>query len=256
MCVRVTGHDHISIITLDRAEARNALSLEMRDALEGALIAFDADPEKRVAVLTGAGDKAFCAGADLTASPPLSSGPGAHFDRTNRSLVLDLNLSKPVVAAINGMALGGGLELALLCDIRIAASSATFALPEVKIGSMPGSGGTQRLPRLVGIGNALYLALAGERITAAEALQMGLLTRVVDSKDLLQTAIALAECIAQNAPLSVQMTRRAIREGLNMPLAQGLAYERALFTMIRDTEDRAEGRCAFREKRKPIYKGR
>lgn len=256
MSVKVTEHGFISVITLDRAEARNALSLDMRDALERALVAFDGNPEKRVAMLTGAGDKAFCAGADLTAAAPPMSGVAAHFDRGNRSLVHDLNLSKPVIAAVNGIALGGGLELALLCDIRIASRNATFALPEVKIGSMPGSGGTQRLTRAVGVSHAMYLALTGERISADEALQMGLVSRVVDPGELVPAAMRIAEKIAENAPLSVQMTRKAIRDGFNMPLSQGLALERTLFTSIRDTEDRAEGRAAFREKRKPDFKGR
>jgi E-phenylitaconyl-CoA hydratase len=256
MNISVSGSGFVSIITLDRADARNALSLDMRDALEAALLAFDADTTKRVAVLIGSGDKAFCAGADLTAAPPAGSGPAAQLDSSNRSLVRDLNLTKPVIAAINGMALGGGLELALLCDIRIAAKNATFALPEVKIGSMPGSGGTQRLSRIVGLGRAMHLALSGDRISAEEALQMGLVSQVVESADLTATATQLAERIAENAPLSVQMTRKAIREGADLPLAQGLALERTLFTIIRDTQDRAEGRQAFREKRKPDFKGR
>lgn len=256
MGITVAGHGHVSLITLDRVEAHNAMSLDMRDALEGALIAFDDDPGKRVAVLTGAGEKAFCVGADLTSAPTPASGVAAHFDRSNRSLVRDLNLSKPIIAAINGMALGGGLELALLCDIRIAARTATFALPEVRIGSMPGSGGSQRLPRAIGVGHAMYVALTGERISADEALQMGLVSRVVDSASLVATAMEIAERIAGNAPLSVKMTRKAIRDGLDMPLSQGLALERTLFTTIRDSEDRAEGRRAFREKRKPEFKGR
>ncbi len=256
MNISVSGSGFVSIITLDRADARNALSLDMRVSLEAALLAFDADTTKRVAVLIGSGDKAFCAGADLTAPPAAGSGPAAQLDRSNRSLVRDLNLTKPVIAAINGMALGGGLELALLCDIRIAAKNATFALPEVKIGSMPGSGGTQRLSRIVGLGRAMHLALSGDRISAEEALQMGLVSQVVEPADLMATATQLAERIAENAPLSVQMTRKAIREGADLPLAQGLALERTLFTIIRDTQDRAEGRQAFREKRKPDFKGR
>lgn len=253
MNISVAGTGFVSIITLDRPDARNALSLDMRDALEAALLAFDADTTKRVAVLMGSGDKAFCAGADLTTAPPAASGPAAHPDR---SLVRDLGLTKPVIAAINGMALGGGLELALLCDIRIAAKNATFALPEVKIGSMPGSGGTQRLSRIVGLGRAMHLALSGDRISADEALKMGLVSQVVEPADLKATATQLAERIAENAPLSVQMTRKAIRDGADLPLAQGLALERTLFTIIRDTQDRAEGRQAFREKRKPDFKGR
>ncbi len=256
MGITVAGQGFISLITLDRAEARNALSLDMRDALEAALLAFDADASKRAAVLIGAGDKAFCAGADLTGAPPVTSGPSAQLDRVNRALVRDLNLAKPVIAAINGMAFGGGLELGLLCDIRIAARNATFALPEVKIGSMPGSGGTQRLSRIVGMGRAMHLALSGDRINADEALQMGLVSQVVEQADLKATALQLAERIADNAPLSVQMTRKAIRDGLDMPMEQGLALERTLFTIIRDTQDRAEGRQAFRDKRKPEFKGR
>lgn len=256
MSITVTDHGFVSLITLHRADARNALSLDMRDALEAALLAFDADVGKRVAVLIGAGDKAFCAGADLTGATPSKSGPSAQLDRANRALVRDLNLAKPVIAAINGMALGGGLELALLCDIRIAARNASFALPEVKIGSMPGSGGTQRLSRIVGMGRAMHLALSGDRINADEALQMGLVSQVVEQADLKAAALQLAERIADNAPLSVQMTRKAIRDGLDMPMAQGLALERTLFTIIRDTQDRAEGRQAFRDKRKPEFKGR
>ena len=228
----------------------------MRDALEAALLAFDDDATKRVAVLIGAGDKAFCAGADLAGAPPPTLGPSAQLDRANRALVRDLNLSKPVIAAINGMALGGGLELALLCDIRIASRNASFALPEVKIGSMPGSGGTQRLSRIVGMSHAMHMALSGDRIGADEALQMGLVSQVVEQADLETMALQLAQRIAGNAPLSVQMTRKAIRDGMDMPMAQGLALERTLFTIIRDTQDRAEGRQAFRDKRKPDFKGR
>jgi E-phenylitaconyl-CoA hydratase len=256
MGITVTDHGFVSLITLDRAEKHNALSLDMRDALEAALLAFDADAGKRVAVLIGAGERAFCAGADLTGAPPPTSGPSAQLDRANRALVRDLNLAKPILAAINGMALGGGLELALLCDIRIAARNATFALPEAKIGSMPGSGGTQRLSRIIGMGRAMHLALSGDRINADEALQMGLISQVVEPTELTATALRLAERIADNAPLSVQMTRKAIRDGLDMPMTQGLALERTLFTIIRDTQDRAEGRLAFSEKRKPDFKGR
>jgi E-phenylitaconyl-CoA hydratase len=256
MGITVTDHGFVSLITLDRAEKHNALSLDMRDALEAALLAFDADAGKRVAVLIGAGERAFCAGADLTGAPPPTTGPSAQLDRANRALVRDLNLAKPILAAINGMALGGGLELALLCDIRIAARNATFALPEAKIGSMPGSGGTQRLSRIIGMGRAMHLALSGDRINADEALQMGLISQVVEPTELTATALRLAERIADNAPLSVQMTRKAIRDGLDMPMTQGLALERTLFTIIRDTQDRAEGRLAFSEKRKPDFTGR
>jgi E-phenylitaconyl-CoA hydratase len=248
--------DGISIITLNRPEAHNALSIALRDSLEAQLLAFDADPAKRVAILTGAGNRSFCAGADLKTALPIPSGPAALFDSSVRPLVRDLGLSKPVIAAINGSAFGGGLELALLCDIRIAADTAVFALSEVKIGSMAGSGGTQRLTRLIGLANALQMGLTGDRISADEALRIGLVTRVVPSVDLMETAIGIARKIASNAPLSVQATRKAMRDGFGMPLSEGLALERTLFTLLRDSEDRAEGRAAFREKRSPVFKGK
>jgi E-phenylitaconyl-CoA hydratase len=255
MSIKVDRRERVVLITIDRPEARNALSPAVRDQLESELLAFERDPETRVAVLTGAGDT-FCAGADLKAPAPSVTGPAAHFDPDNRPLVRDLGLTKPVIAAINGAALGGGLELALLCDIRIAATTASFALPEVRIGSMPGSGGTQRLARIIGLGNALYVALTGERFGAEEALRVGLVSRLVAPEALIEEAMAIAGRIAENAPLSVRATRQAIRDGADMTLAQGLKLERTLFTTLRDSEDRAEGRNAFREKRRPNFKGR
>lgn len=256
MSIAVEHRGGVAILTLNRPEAHNALSPAMRDELEQQLVAFDRASELRIAVLTGAGPT-FCAGADLK-SPAVAgvSGPAAHFDRDNRALVRDLDLGKPVIAAINGPALGGGLELALLCDIRIAATTASFGLSEVRIGTMPGSGGTQRLARVVGVGNALYYALTAERIGAEEALRIGLVSRLVAPDGLLEAAMQIAERIADNAPLSVRATRAAIREGTEMTLAQGLRLERTLFTVLRDSEDRAEGRNAFREKRRPDFKGR
>ncbi len=245
----VTGA--VAVFTLNRPEARNALSVALRDELEAGLLAFDADPALRVAIVAGAGQQAFCAGADLKAAPvaPSIYGPG------NRSLVCDLGLSKPVIAAVNGAAFGGGLELALLCDIRIASTAASFALSEVRIGSLAGSGGTQRLPRLIGLGAALHFGLTGDRIGAAEALALGLVTRVVEPDALAGAAMEVAERIAANAPLSVQATKKAMREGLEMPLAEGLAHERLLFSQLRDSADRAEGRAAFREKRPAVFTG-
>jgi len=255
MEIEVERRGAVTLVTLNRPESANALSISARDALEAALMAFDADPAARVAVLTGAGDKSFCAGADLRAPPAAVAAPPDGADATDRPLVRDLGLAKPVIAAINGHALGGGLELALLADIRIAAAHATFGLTEARLGSMPGSGGTQRLPRLIGEGHALLMALSAQRIAAAEALQWGLVSRVVPGPELLAAALDLAQAIADNAPLSVRAILRAVREGRQMPLAQGLALERELFTMIRATADRAEGRAAFRERRTPCFKG-
>lgn len=249
MDVSVERRGPITLVTLDRSHAANALSLAARDALEVALRAFDDDPSARVAVLTGAGDRTFCAGADLQAVPGDAPSP-------NRPLVRDLALAKPLIAAINGHALGGGLELALLADIRIAAAHATFGLTEARIGSMPGSGGTQRLPRLIGAGHALLMALTAQRIPAEEALRWGLVSRVVPGADLLPAALDLAQAIAANAPLSIRAILRAVREGSALALADGLALERELFTAIRASADRAEGRAAFRERRPPQFQGR
>ena len=252
MEIEVERRGAVTLVTLNRPESANALSIAARDALEAALVAFDADPAARVAVLTGAGDKSFCAGADLRAVP---AAPAGGTDSGDRPLVRDLGLAKPLLAAINGHALGGGLELALLADIRIAAAHATFGLTEARLGSMPGSGGTQRLPRLIGDGHALLMALSAQRIAAAEALRWGLVSRVVSGPELLPAALELAQAIAANAPLSVRAILRAVREGRQMPLVQGLALERELFTLIRATADRAEGRAAFRERRTPDFKG-
>ncbi|MCL4760251.1 MAG: enoyl-CoA hydratase/isomerase family protein [Burkholderiales bacterium] len=254
MDIEVSARGAVTLIRINRPEAANALSLGARDALEAALAAFDGDASARIAVLTGAGDRHFCAGADLQGSPTPPSS--TLLDRDDRPLLRDLGLSKPLIAALNGHALGGGLELALLADIRLAADHATLGLTEARLGSMPGSGGTQRLPRLVGLGHALLMALSGERIDAQEAMRWGLVSRVVPGAQLLDAALALAERIAANAPLSVRAIRHAMREGMEMPLGQGLALERVLFAAIRATEDRAEGRAAFREKRAPRFRGR
>lgn len=256
MEIEVEDRGGVMLVTINRPEAANALTPSARDALETALLAFDADPAARVAVLTGAGEKSFCAGSDLKAGVPDQTVPAELFDNASRPLMRDLNLSKPLIAAINGYALGGGLELALIADIRIAASHARLGLTEACIGSMPGSGGTQRLPRLIGQGHAMLMALAGERIGAGEALQWGLVSRVLPAAQLLPAALALAERIAANAPLAVRAIRRAVREGGEMPLPQGLLFERTLFNALRSTADRAEGRAAFHERRPPVFKGR
>ena len=253
--VVVVRHGAVTLITINRPASANALSLLVRDALEAALRDYDRDPDTRVAVLTGAGEKVFCAGADLRAAPDVAFSATTALDANDRSLVHDLHLAKPLIAAINGHALGGGLELALLADIRLAASHATFGLTEAQIGSMPGAGGTQRLPRLIGEGNALLMALSAQRIGADEALRWGLVSRVYPGPELLPAALTLGQAIAANAPLSVRAILRAVKEGSAMPLAQGLAFERTLFNVIRATADRTEGRAAFRERRKPDFKG-
>ena len=259
--INYTPEGRVVWIEINRPDKRNAVSRAVTAALTEAFARFDDDDAADVAILCGAG-AACSSGADVGESQMASR---AELEKSRDPLGLAHPFAellhrcrnwKPVIAAVNGLALGGGLELALLCDIRIAARNATFALTEVKIGSMPGSGGTQRLARLVGMGRAMHLALSGDRVGADDALAMGLVSQVVEQSELAAAAMQLAGRIADNAPLSVQMTRKAIRDGLDMPLAQGLALERTLFTIIRDTQDRAEGRAAFREKRKPDFKGR
>ena len=253
MDIEVEQRGAVTLLRINRPQAANTLTFEARAALEAALLAFEADAQARVAVLTGAGERHFCAGSDLRAAaaalPPM-------FDPSDRALLSDIERTKPLIAAVNGHAMGGGLELALLADIRLAADHATFGLTEAAIGSMPGSGGTQRLPRLVGTGHALLMLLAAERIGADEALRWGLVSRVVAGTALIDEALALAGRIAANAPLSLRAIRQAVVEGLAMPLAQGLAFERSLFARLRGTEDRAEGRAAFRDKRAPRFVGR
>ncbi len=257
MTIETAREGHVTVITINRPEASNALDSESAAALDAALRSFESDSGARVAILTGAGEKAFCAGADLRARAEPDMTPAERaLSRGDPSLVRDPGLTKPTIAAINGYALGGGLELALICDIRLCSSNAVFALPEATVGSMPGSGGTQRLSRAVGPGTAAYLALTGDRIDAGEALRIGLVMRITETGALMAEARAIAQRVAANAPLAVRAIRQALRQGQDMPLAQGLLYERSLFNLLRESEDRQEGRRAFAEKRRPVFRGR
>ncbi len=247
----------VATITLNRPEAMNSIDLEMRTAIAEACARIRADESIRVVLFTGTG-KAFCTGSDLkNTHPPDESYARAAFAGTgDRSLADMIELEKPIVCAINGYALAGGLELALACDIRIAAENAKFGLPEVAIGSIPGAGGTQRLPRLIGMGNALHLMLTGERIDAAEALRMGLVSKVVAPDALMDAARAIAEKIAANAPLAVRAVKHLALRGADLPLKAAIEAERMAWGVLRNTEDRIEGRAAFKEKRQPVYRGR
>jgi len=239
----------VARVTLNRPDKRNAINDEMRAELTDAFARFDADAAVRVVVVTGAGP-AFCAGGDLSAVmiPP---------DPTRERIVEPLDrFAKPIIAAINGLAYGGGLELALACDIRIAITTARFALPEVRIGSMPGSGGTQRLPPVVGPTLAAQMILSGEPIDAARALAAGLVSELCEPEQLLETPMARAQTIARNAPLAVIAAKRALRAAGGMHDVERLDFERKLFNELALTEDRNEGRLAFREKRAPVFKGK
>ena len=260
MSVDVEKRDRTLTVTINRPEALNALDPETRTGLGEVFEEFRDDDDLWVAILTGAGEKAFCAGADIkkTIQPVLDESVWTKrktFLRGRDIYPILENQIKPVIAAINGYALGGGLELALCCDIRIASETASFGLPEVTIGIMPGAGGTQRLSRVVGLAHALHMTLTGERIDAQEAYRIGLATRVVPPADLMNTAREIAETICQRAPLGVRFAKEAIRRGAETNLADGLRMENALFTLLRGTQDAKEGTSAFAEKRKPEFKG-
>lgn len=248
----------LTTITINRERVRNALNQATIAEIRAALQAFEADAAQRVAIITGAGDRAFAAGADIS---ELNVLPGADAARRFSEAAHELGLfmrqmGKPVIAAINGFALGGGLELAMNCDIRIAADTAKFGQPEINLGIIPGWGGTQRLPRLVGPAAARLLCMTGDMITADEALRLGLVERVTPAAELMDTTHALARQIAARAPLAIAAIKQAINRGLDMPLVEGCMYEAALFGAIAATDDAKEGTAAFLEKRQPTWQGR
>lgn len=258
MPIDVTVQDRIAEIVLNRPEALNAIDPEMREELREVWTRVHEDDDVRVAILTGAGERAFCVGSDLKKTPPPpESYAERNFGRTRSDHLLEtLRTDKPLICAINGVAVGGGLELALACDIRIASRAASFGLTEVRVGSIPGAGGTQRLPRMIGSSVAMQMLLTGDRIDAAEALRVGLVSEVCEPDALLPRAREIAVRIAGNAPLSVRAVKRLVREGADMPLDSAIRLENYVWGLLRDTEDRVEGRRAFQEKRPPEYQGR
>ena len=241
-------------LTLNRPERRNAVDRVTRRLLAEACAEAEQDPTVGVVVLTGAGE-AFCAGTDLK-ELPAADAPHPLADPTEPIAGPIERLTKPVVAAVNGPAAGGGLEIALAADMRICSTTATFALPEVRVGSLPGSGGTQRLLSYVAPAVAWKMLLSGEPIDAAEALRVGLVSDAVEPSELEAFTAGLAERIAANAPLSLRAAKLAGRAVYEQRLVTGRALERMLWALLATTEDRAEGRAAFRERRKPEYKGR
>jgi enoyl-CoA hydratase len=256
--ILVTREDNIGIVTFNRPKVLNALNHTTMEELSAAVDELAADSGVRCIILTGAGEKAFVAGADINELRALASaGAAAEFAAWGQSILFKIeNLSKPVIAAINGYALGGGCELSMACDIRIAADSAKLGQPEIDLGILPGYGGTQRLPRLVGKGRAKWLILSGERISAQEALRIGLVDFVVPAAELLNAAKDLARKIASKAPLAVAWAKRSINVGTETDLVTACAYEASQFGLVCSTEDRVEGTSAFLEKRPAQFKGK
>lgn len=258
MPIDVTVDNQVAVAVLNRPEAMNSIDAEMREALYALWDRVQNDGDIRVLIITGAGDKAFCTGSDLKKTmPPKESYAELLVGRNDPGNMLHkFGTDKPIICAVNGYAVGGGLELALAGDICIASENAKFGLTEARIGSIPGSGGVQRLPRSISKTNAMLMLLTGDIIDAAEAFRMGFVSKVVPQKDLLPTARDIARRIAANAPLAVKALKRLVNQGLDMPLAHALEMDKYMFGLLRDTEDRIEGRKAFQEKRKPQYKGR
>jgi enoyl-CoA hydratase len=247
----------IAVVTLDRPKVLNALNHLSMTELEQVFLEIQQNADVRAVLLTGAGEKAFVAGADITELGPLSAVEGERVAaRGQRIFSLIENCGKPVIACINGFALGGGCELALACTLRIASSNARLGQPEVKIGIIPGYGGTQRLPRLIGKGAALKMILTGEAISAVEALRVGLVDEVVEPDQLLARAEQIAQTIAAMAPLAVRDSIRAVNAGYDLPLASGLELEASLFGLACSTSDKAEGTRAFLEKRAANWSGK
>lgn len=246
----------VAILTVHRPDKLNALNDQVRDEMLAALAAVERDDEVGAVVITGAGEKAFIAGADIGEFAGRSPFDQRHAMRSPRIFDVAATFPKPVIAMIQGFCLGGGCELAMSCDIRVAAESARFGQPEIKLGLIPGGGGTQRLPRLVGLGQAMRLVLTGDMIGAAEAREIGLVDLVVPAAELRERTLELAARIASFSPLTLQVAKEALRASERLPIEEGILYERDLFCLCFSTEDKEEGVRAFLGKRPAAWTGR
>jgi enoyl-CoA hydratase/carnithine racemase len=254
--LRVERRGAIEVWTIEGEARRNSITVALLAALHANLARAAGDRALRCLVVTGAGDKAFCAGADLKERARMSAAEVHAFHGGLRAALRAIEAApQVVVAALNGAALGGGLELALACDLRVAADAALLGLPEVSLGIIPGAGGTQRLARLVGVARAKDLVLTARRVGAAEALAMGLVSRVAPAARLLDEALALAADVARNAPVSLRQAKRAIDGGFHLPLEEALDLENRLYQDCLGTKDRLEALRAFAEKRAPVFTG-
>nr|WP_047165536.1 enoyl-CoA hydratase-related protein [Sphingomonas sp. Y57] len=247
----------VALVQLNRPEAMNAFNDEIRQAFPKLLAELDADPEVRAIVITGAGDRAFCAGADIKEARTRLSPVGERGKLMPTTWIESLDrVAKPVIAAIHGICLGGGLEIAMACDIRIAAANAKLGLTETMLGLIPGGGGTQRLPRLIGMSRALDMLLTAEKIDAAEAFRIGLVTRLAGTREeMLAEAMRIATLIASRPPAAIAYCKEAAIAAATNDLATGLRIEKSLFALLTGTADRAEAASAFAEKRPPRFTG-
>jgi enoyl-CoA hydratase len=253
--VRVEREDGVAVLTIDRQEKLNALDLQVTEEIGQALLELEAEGPRAI-VVTGAGERSFVAGADISAMSVMSPLEAKRFSEIGHAAMALLDRAPvPTIAAVNGYALGGGCEVALACDVRIAAENATFGFPEVSLGILPGMGGTQRLPRLIGPAFAKELIFTGRRIGAKEAHEIGLVNRVVPSGEAFKAAMELAAEIAANGPLAVRHAKAATNRALDVDLVSGLEYEADQFALLFATEDAREGMRAFAERRKPEFKG-
>ena len=258
MSLELKIQDHVAVITFNRPDAMNSIDVATREELYRIWDRLKHDDDVRVVIVTGAGDRAFSTGADLkNTPPPKESFAELLLMRDNPGTFLHkFGIDKPIIAAVNGYALGGGMELALACDICIASENAKFGITEARVGSVPGSGGVQRLPRSVSKSNAMLMILTGDIIDAHEAYRMGFVSKVVPHAELMSASHAIADRIKKNAPLSVRVLKKSIAMGMDMPLPHALEMDKYVYGLMRDTEDRTEGRKAFQEKRQPVYRGK
>ncbi len=254
--ILVEREGRVAILTFNRPDKLNALNDQVRTDLLEVLGQIETDDNVGVVVLTGAGEKSFIAGADIGEFAGRTPFDQRHAMRSPRIFDVMSSFPKPVIAMINGFCLGGGCELALSCDLRIASEKARFGQPEINLGLIPGGGGTQRLPRLVGVGHALRLILTGDMIGAAEAKEIGLVEMVVPHEELRAKTLELANKIAGKSPLTVKVAKEAVRASQRMSIEEGIAYERDLFCLCFSTADKEEGVKAFLEKRPAQWTGR